>query len=224
MNDAGQRLRRILEDPDAFGTTLLTLVFDRYGPEALSWTPATIRMELREDFGAEIPPWNLDRLMVAANIATGNDFFRRVTRFIPFCNVLSGSPLIPGVFDPADASECAWGITEAMLIHPPEEEEPFSEEIRAYIGKVLDEEGIYTPPDVLKIAIRDTPSGLPDFSALGNDATLFGAAFTIQEAKTKAIEEMLRRNLSELLGQISSLPLLRGRTERLALTLSEGLE
>lgn len=217
------RIKQTIEDRESFATTLLVAVFDRYGPEALAWTPETIRMELWDDFRARIPPTNLDRLLVAANIVTSDDFYRRVSRFVAFCNVLSGSPLIPGEFDPADSWECAWGITEAMLLSPPEDEEPFSPEIRAYIGKVLDEEGIYTPPDVLKIAIRDTPSGLPDFSSFGNDPALFSAAFAHQEAKSREIESMLRSNLAELLRQVSSLPLLHGNADRILSSLRANL-
>jgi hypothetical protein len=43
-------------------------------------------------------------------------------------------------------------MTEALLIQPPDDddENPFSEDIVAYIGQVLNQEGIISPPDILK--------------------------------------------------------------------------
>lgn len=145
------RIRRLLESPDTFGTILLVLCVDTW-PECLGdkddptrgpWHPATFRAELEQHFGAKVPPGNIDKLMAAVTIVTTDLFFTNVRSFIPLANVLAGDEFDPRVWEPADVVECAWGITEALLLDPPDNDnpEPFSDEIRYYIGAVLKEEG-----------------------------------------------------------------------------------
>jgi hypothetical protein len=119
--------------------------------------------------------------------------------------VLSGSHPAFAEFDPADAEECAWGITEALLLTQPDEDEPFSEEVRYYIGKVLFDEGIKTPPDVLAIGLWDEGAEFGDMSV--DDPTMFQAEFKTQEDESKEIEQWLRNRLSAMLREIESIPL-----------------
>jgi hypothetical protein len=174
-----------------------------------------MRLQLLSDYGVELPARNLDKLAVAALLLTTDEFYNRLSRFITVCNVLSGAAFNPAVVDLADAEECAWGMTEALLISPPESDEPFSEEIRSYLGKILDSEGIVNPPDLLKIAIRGTDTGLPAYPDT-SDADLFNASFDTQQARTQEIEANIRQNLQELFAQLAALELANGKTDDLA--------
>ena len=217
MSHSGTRpppVRAVLSDPNAFATTLLATIIDRYTNEVLSWSPVTVRMETEDDFNFTWPQANFDRLMVAFMLVKTDDFYKNLPDFIEMCNVLSGSPATPAVFDPADALECAWGITEALLLAPPEpdDEEPFAEEIRAYIGEALKEEGIITPPDILQIGIvRD---GLKNtvHSNFSDDPTLFCAIWEVQAEKTEEINAIVKERLTGLVDQLSKLRLKNGKT------------
>src|ERR1017187_8637838 len=159
------KLRHFWSSPDTLATPLLTLFLDAYGQveegeeskviKALHWDPETIVSEIESDFKVSFPPINLDKLMASILIVTTDRFFHPLDDFIRVCNVFSGGRFDPRVFAPADAVGCAWGLTEALLLDPPEDDnhEPFSEEIRAYIGKAIEEEGLIDPPDILKIAL-----------------------------------------------------------------------
>ena len=208
--------KKMLTDPGIYATTVVTLVIDDYGTEALSWSPETLRMELQSDYDIELPGFVLDKLAVATMLLTTDEFFKRLSRFVTVCNVLSGSSLNTNVVDLADAAECAWGITEALILAPPDEDEPFTEEIRRYVGKTLDWEGIKNPPDLLRIAIRDTATGLPDYEGMLSDPDLFDASFDEQLERSNEIETMLRENLIELTEQLAVLPLKTGDTSQLA--------
>lgn len=209
-----KEVKVLLLNEGVFATTLLTLLLDRYGEDALSWHPTTRRMELEQDFHAEMPTLNGDKLNAAVDILTSDGFFKQVPKFVQYCNVLTGSHPSFGEFDPADAIECAWGITEAMLIYPPDEDEPFSEEIRHYVGKVLHDEGIKTPPDVLKLGIWD--KGGADFSDMSiQDPEMFAAEFQVQSDESKEIADILRSRLLALFKELQSLPLENGNTEEL---------
>ena len=221
LKQPNKKAKILLSSEATYATTLLVLALDRLGPEMLHWHQMTRRLELEEEIGAEMPPINGDKLSAAVDILTSDAFFQRVPVFIQYCNILSGSRFVVGTFDPADADECAWGITEALLISPPEEDEPFSEEILWYIGKVLDEEGIKTPPDVLRIARRASPA---DFSEMSTqEPSMFQAEFKFQEDEAKEIEQMVRTKLIELLHELEQLPLKNGDTSNLTSRIAKGL-
>jgi len=199
---------------DTFASVLLTLFLDRFGTEALTWDPNTITLEVEEEFRVDLPQLALDKLMVGIQILTTDRFYKSLPDFIAFCNVLSGDTHRPDMWDPADAEEVAWGITEALLIYPPEDddEEPFTDEIRAYIGAVLDAEGLINPPDILRIALRKarvSPS-IDDFS---DDPTMFNAVYDLEEGKRHDIENTIRMRTQMLAGQFKALKLENGKVD-----------
>ena len=202
------QIQSLLANPSTFTTVLMAIILEHYGTEALEWDPITLFMELQDDFHTVIPKDNKDQIAVGINLLTSDDFYTRPAKFVQICNVLAGAEMSDS-FDKADAAECAWGITEASLIAPPENRKnPFNGEILHYIGRVLNEEGIRQPPAVLKIAIRDT-----DWSDDSNqesipteDSDLFAASYQAREERTQAIETELSNNLGLLFSQLASIP------------------
>lgn len=201
---------------DTFASVLLTLFMDKFGTEALTWDPTTITLEIEDEFDVELPQLSLDKLLVGVQILTTDRFYKSLPDFISFCNVLSGDTYRPDMWDPADAEEVAWGVTEALLIYPPEDndEEPFSDEIRAYIGATLDREGLINPPDILRIALRQarvSPS-IDDFS---DDPTMFNAVYDLEEGKRADIENTIRMRTKMLAAQFRALKLDNGNVEHI---------
>lgn len=203
-------IQEVWSNPESFTTTLLVVFLDRYGTEGLKWDPATIAMEVEDDFGVSLSQAIFDRLIAGIQLLTTNDFYVSLPTFITLCNVLSGDTYDPNLWDPADSLEIAWGITESLLLSPPEpgEDEPFSDEIRAYIGFTLDQEGIMNPPDLLRLAIRSSQAMLQaDYS---DDPTMFGAIYEAEQQKTNEINQIVRKRLALLSDQLVRLPLRTG--------------
>lgn len=212
-----QRLRRVLIDDDTYATTLLVMFVDRYGTEGLSWSPETIRMQVEADYNVTLPQPSLDKLLAAITLITTDYFFKDLPKFIDLCNILSGDTFDPRVFDPADSFECAWGITEAMLVSPPdfeEDPEPFADDIRRYIGEVLRGEGYVQPPDVLRIALDADYAGQVEYD-FADDPEMFEGIYAVQQDKSGEAVEMIKDNLRELLSQLKALPLTSGDTSSL---------
>lgn len=210
---------------DTFASVLLTLYMDKFGTEALTWEPNTILLEIEEEFNVDLPQLALDKLLVGIQILTTDRFYKSLPDFISFCNVLSGDTYRPDMWDPADAEEVAWGVTEALLIYPPEDndEEPFTDEIRAYIGAVLDREGLINPPDILRIALRQarvSPS-IDDFS---DDPTMFNAVYDLEEGKRADIENTIRMRTKMLAGQFKALKLENGQVDKIVKMLESAAE
>ena len=221
-----QWLQETLTADDAFATTLLVLAVDAYGTELAEWDPQTLRMELEDDFDIKLPPANFDRLMTAVAILTGDDFYKSAPDFIAFCNVLSGDLYDPRTWAPADAGEISWGITEAMIIEPPDEddEEPFSPEILGYIGHVLDMEGIIQPPDILRLAVRNVADVMSGVQAgFSDDPEMFEAILGFEHDKVEDIDTYVRGRLQLLIQQLEGLPLSSGDAKGAVRALLSGL-
>lgn len=208
----------LLADPQAFAYNLLAVLLDAYGTEALSWTPETIEMELRDDFNVDVPPGNFDRLMTAIGILTSDAFFTSPVDFARGCLSLAGTFIPANQLALPDSAEVAWGVTEALLIEPPPDEEegskggnPFSEDITAMIGVLLDREGILTPPDVLRIATRDGDLAARVSYEWSDEPEVFSAIQKFEAEKTERVEGAVRARLSALLDQLQALRLTNGK-------------
>jgi hypothetical protein len=90
MSNYKETLRKVLTNRNSFVTTLLTVLLDVWGTEALEWTPETIKMELEDDFGIKLPPVILDRIMAGIIILTTDEFYQSLPDFIELTNVLNG--------------------------------------------------------------------------------------------------------------------------------------
>lgn len=200
--------RRVFQEQQLLTTPIVLGMLDLYGMDVLEWLPDTLRLEIQDDFQVPLRDPIMSRILSGFAILTTDDFYKSLPDFVLHCNVLSGDSFNPELWDPADAGECAWGITEALLLSPPEDDNPFSEDITAYIGAVLDSEGIMTPPDVLRIATRSRPDF--DMGAFNDDPEMMSAITTFENSKTTEINQMVEAGMKKMVSQIQELPLENG--------------
>jgi len=206
--------RTMLLAEETFATPLFLLVADRYGMEVLEWSPETIRMELEQDFQLQLPKATIDKIMAAITIVTTNYFYKDVTRFIELCNILAGDDFQPDEFEPADADEMLIGITEALLLWPPDddpEDTEFAPEIREYISQVLGDQGILKPFDVLRLAFSGDQASTVD-AEYADDPEMYSAIYGAQQSKTDELRAVYLENVADLAQQLALLPLQHGTT------------
>lgn len=220
--------RALLLSEDTFATILFALVIDTYGPEVLGrqedgswedpWHPQTISMELERDYSLTLPKVTLDKIMSAITLVTTNFFYKDVRKFIDICNILSGDDFSPDTFDPATAAEVMWGVSEALLISPPDDDNDadteFSPEIQGYIAAVLKEEGIAKAPDVLRLGAESDASEHIQAN-FGDDPEMFSMIWKTQAAKSDDLKQMVIENLQAMALQLRVLPLNTGSKDRL---------
>lgn len=193
-----------LVDPRSFATTLACVAHDEWGTAWLSWHPETVLMEVEQTWKVRLPPASYARLMAAALVLTADRFFKEVEAFRAVCSAFSGGNPSAELAEPLDSLECAWGITEALLLDPEAQDpEPFSEGVRRYIGVVLAHEGLESPPDVLRVAIMPPARRHP----LPDDPGLRSAAYEVATLKSREITDSLRSGLSRLESQRAALGL-----------------
>lgn len=216
----------VFADPASFGTTLAVALVDLAGTAALSWDPLAVAMEVQAAAGVDVTPANFSKLMAAAAVVTTDRFARCLPDFIAVCNALSGHGLSPGVFDPAEAEDVAWGVTEALLLESlffgrAGDAEPLSEEVRRYVGKVLDREGIMDPPDVLAVALRDDRGRARRVAAQhAGDPDLLALIRGVEAAKAGGITDHVRDGLRTLVNQLTTMSLTSGDARALLERLS----
>ena len=206
--------RALLLHEDSYACVLLCLAMDVFGMELLEWHPATIKMEMERQFAVEMPMGNFDRLMAAILLVTSNQFFKSIDKFIHCCHVLSGSDFDPNVFEPNTPEEVLWGITEAMIIYPADddkEDTEFSPEIRAYIAQILQQDGIAYPPDILRLGADPNVASRID-DTFADDPVEFEAMFKVQSSRRHDLFVSLHDNLQRLLEHFQILSLQDGNT------------
>lgn len=219
-------LRAFLLSEDTYTTVLTVMVADLYGTECFQWSPETIRRELEQDFQLKLPKVTLDKIMTGIALVTTNYFYKDVTKFIEICNIISGDDFQPDEFDPADAKEIMLGITEALLLWPPDEDAEdteFSAEIREYIRQVLKEEGILKPFDVLRLAFEDDEAVTVD-AEYSDDPEMYSAIYEMQQSKENELKAVLLENITALATQLRLLPIANGSAESLILDLQAMVE
>lgn len=214
----GQReyLRQLLAKETTFATTLLVLLVDQYGQEALQWTPETIRMELEDDFNIRVPALTIDKIATAISILTSDDFYVSLPKFIVMCNTLNDVPYDPTMLDLADPEECAWGAVEAMTIWPTDKEDKtdFSEEIKAYVRAIVDAYGLTKPPAILRTFYPEGyTSSLPDDFSM--DPEMSQAISVEQQGLADDIDAAIKERVEALANEIHSLPLVSVNSPRL---------
>lgn len=218
--------RALLLSEESFSTPLFLLVMDIYGPEALEWSPETIRLELEDDFHLKLPKVTLDKIMAAITVVTTNFFYKDVTRFIQLCNIMAGDDFQSDIFDPADAEEMLIAITEATLLWPPNddpEDTEFSPEIREYISQVIGQQGILKPFDVLRLAFSKNEASKVD-ADYADDPEMYSAIYESQQTKTDSLRAIYLENMTALTQQLRLLPLQSGSTETVVRQLQNMVE
>lgn len=202
--DLFAHIKGLFQDDEAYGVSLLAgaLRFIDYS-ELLSFEPETIRLELQDSLKLNaIDDEIFGRFMAATSILTTDLFYRDVVSFIEVCNVLSGTPAQPGIFDPADTYEMCWAVAESKFIDAVESTEDvyeFSAEIRGYMGYQLQRDGFISAPKILSMAVFPK-----DLSAteITDDQDIVQAIVERDISLQADIDEMLGENVTRMREQL----------------------
>jgi hypothetical protein len=209
------RLKKIVEiltNPASLPVTLLIAVSDVLDAEWLTWDPETITMEIEDTLHTEIEPHNFNKLMAAVAIVGSDEFYSDLPSFIDLCNALYNGTFNPGQFDPADPLEIACGITDAMLLWPPDnmQENPFSDDIVKYCAATIKDEGIMTPPDILQQFMVGDDAWNQIQADFSDDPMMFDSIYKMEQDKTNEINALVRARLHAMLQQMDALELEHG--------------
>lgn len=189
-------LANLLLSEDSLATPIFIWACSVFDPSWLDpkdpWDVATVRMELADHLGVDrgkVPHDAVNRLMAARDIVTTNRFYESVHAFVALTNVLAGDT------PDADLSsvtpeECAWAVTEARFLHPPDSGYGF--EVKSFLRHLLEHEGYQITPRSMMQAVGDLNTNMPGSSAL----TL-----------VRHVDQKVQQLLLDLRAQLEKLPL-----------------
>ena len=206
MNKDERRIKLIrghFQDTDSEAIVLLTAAIDEFGTDITTWLPHTIRMEIYDWLDTEdIPESNFDKLFAALSVLTSNAFFVSIPDHAALVPPLVGlGSDFEAVYVPDIEDEC-WAVVQAKMITPYE----FSEEVKAYIKRLLEINGFLMAPEALSFVqpeqvIEDVPPG---------EERLTEAIRTVQIGKVKDVNRRVRARLIKCLYDLLTLPLEHG--------------
>lgn len=187
----------------AFATTLVGILLKAYGADALNWDVLTIQLQIKQDFGLELPRKVHDQMMGLILCMTSNRVFTEVQVFDQMISALTGQ----GVSYEQDAppvDAVAWTCTEILLNDPHPTgrppEQPWSRDIAKYVRVVLDDEGMPTPPKILEFA-GDRP--VPSEADAGEE--YYAATWATQAARAKEVDDWVEQRVEMLVDQLQGL-------------------
>jgi len=214
----------IFRNENAYATCLVQAAMDMYGlppvtalenPDELeidwgflSWDPGVMEAELTKDLGERPPGENLTKLQAAFGILITDAFHYNVHAFAATCQALSRGIPMTDEFIPSGLEDTAWGVLEANFLEGPSFwETGFSTDIAAYTGLLLDNHGIYEPPEVFKFATGREELRKKMLSNLEGDPDMYETAVRNQDEAKSELQGYLNRRTAELIHQWMSLPI-----------------
>jgi hypothetical protein len=204
--------RKLLLDKDAFATSLFLLVADKFGLECLEWAPTSLYMECKDTWSCDVPTANIGKIMAAIGLVTTDYFYTSLPAFINTCNALYGYTEL-GSFDPADPDEILMGVTEALLLWPPDSKDKvFSEEISAYIDHTFRSHGSYKPIGILgAVMSSNNVTGFAD--SFSDDPEMFESIYSAHQSRRNDIQQQYIDNVNALIEELGTLRLQNGTTQ-----------
>ncbi len=209
MQHASEELRRIARqffagERETYATVLVGILLKVYGQEFLSWDPATIESQIKDDFGAVMPEVVYDQLMALINTMTTDTVYMSLPVFDQTINAFCRTGL-HGDHDAPSPHEVAWTVFEVQINDPDpyglgqKSASPWSHDIATYVGVVLADAGLKRKPDCLSFATMPTwiPQGLND------DPQMFGAAFQSEQDLTAEVDRFVEGQVSALLDHLA---------------------
>ena len=202
-----------LLDPDTFTTSVLAILKDEYGDEFMEWDPATIEIELRALGVKEMPEHLANKINAGTALFTSNLFFVSLETFIATTLVLNNIPVTTESMLLPDIDDILWAATEVrLLLGKDYPENEYGHDIARLTGKLLADDGIYTPPQLLEFA-EYPENEIANMESYGKGLEGTPAAIDAQvqfdqmRENASNLELQANKKLQELLSQLLELPL-----------------
>jgi len=188
---------------ETFATVLLAGLMKAYGLEVIDWDGVTTQLQVKEDFGVEMPRRVYDQLMALQNVLTTDAVYKQVPVFDETISALNrqGVGLEQGV---PSVDDTAWAVAEIRLNDPDpttrSPEQPWGRDIQKYVRVVLDDEGFTRAPKILDFAADRLPG-----KEGTDDAAMYAATWGVQQSKADEIDQWVESQAEKLIAHLMEL-------------------
>lgn len=198
------QIKGYLLNPETFATTLLTIIIDNYGTEALNADLGLVLDDLCRDFNVDrLPPVNSDKIGAMIIGLTTDLFYTDWSTFNQVCEALNNDPVHPDVLDPATPEQMAWAVVEMAMHEDPKTKPQFSDNVATYVGVLLKNVGLTRAPADLGFA----KLGETRFPALEADSTLAETYYKRLDSDLGFIQSYVLNRAKLLFQELNSIPL-----------------
>lgn len=201
------KLADYLKDPGIFATSLLVGLLDEFGTEMFEWDPDTLRLEIKSEYGADIPQSNMDKIQALTMVLTTDLFYRNLEAFMHVANSLGHNGADFQAYDPPDVQEMAWALAETALVDPPDKGTSFGPEIVLYMREKLKAEGFSKAPRILAPFCGELVRDEDVNGAFADDEVMYHGYWEGQQRKALAVDSFLQEGLQRIMAEIAALPL-----------------
>jgi hypothetical protein len=193
-------------DTNLLATSLLALVIDQYGTEALEWDFDTLRMELADDFNVDLPQDNADKLQAIMTALTTDTYYRDYLVFHHVCTSLDGDGADFQSSELTTPHAMGWAVFE-VAVNDGKEHPAFTDEVKRYMGACLAAYGVHVSPKIL--AMADFPPGvdLSSATSLSDDPVLFNGFNDKNRSDADDVDKYVQERFELLLEQLQTLPI-----------------
>lgn len=148
---------KVFKEENAPAFALLASVLQVFGMDALEIEPELIKEEIEKQYEVKITQLQSDKLQAAITVMTTHQFEEDWRVFEVICNTFCNQAVDTESINPAEADEIAVALAEVALIRnnisDGDEGLHFSDEVRAYAGKMFYEYGFSKAPELFPSAI-----------------------------------------------------------------------
>lgn len=154
--------KKVFKDDKAPLYALLAAVLQVFGTDVIDVEPELIKEEIEKQYDLKISQLQSDKIQAAIILLATHQFEEDWRVFESVCNLCCNQAIDSESVNPAEAEEIVVAMAELALIRSnvqDEEDETesqplhFSEEVRAYAGRMFYEYGFSQPPKLFASAI-----------------------------------------------------------------------
>jgi len=164
--------RNTFKEEKAPAFALLIATLSKYGNAALTWEPELLKQQIENDYNIQMSDMQSDKLQAAIAVMTTNQFETDWRVFEVVCNLFNNSASDHSEIDPVEPEEIAVALAEVALIRQGTDEDDerldYSDEVRAYAGRIFHEYGMHKAPKIFPTAIM--PESAPADDTVKNEA------------------------------------------------------
>jgi hypothetical protein len=205
MDVASKReLVKSMSADTAMASTLLIGLLDAHGQDALSWSGSTVEMELKDSPGVDLSDVAMERLQALILALSTDRFHNDPAIFSRVCLALSGEAADFSTVESVDPESLAWGVVEVSLHLGAE---PYSDDVRRFIGVCLEDHGLLKPPRCLSMADYRPGVLVAAESSASSDSNMYASWFSRNADTATDVDSWVASRIRELFRQIHAMPI-----------------
>lgn len=151
--------RQVLQDKEAPVAALVVAALDTFGIQCLMWESGILRDEIKQELNLEITDLQHDRLQAGITVLTSNVYQDDPSAFLLLSKLFNNQPVDhENPVAEITAEEFAVALANFDILEP-ENDFPFSDDVKRVIGQIFHEYGLSDAATIYPSALMPAKTG-----------------------------------------------------------------